>query len=167
MKRSLFKHYLAHLDRLTANQRRQVIAALQPPHHATTIPPQVREREHRLDLERKCLHCGSKGTRKHSKSSGLMRFRGLADGCGKTFTALTRTQLAKLRHRAKWGFIRHACGSVRPSKTLRAGVGSAIEQRFGGGTWWRDLCVAQLHDRGITRHDHVAILDDARCSDRQ
>ena len=31
-----------------------------------------------------------------------MRFRCLVEGCGKTYTALTNTGLAKLRHRAKW-----------------------------------------------------------------
>ena len=89
MKRTLIKHYLAHLDRLTANQRNQVITTLQPSDHATTILPQIRERERRLDLERKCLYCDSKGTRKHGKSAGLIRFRCLADGCGKTFSAVT------------------------------------------------------------------------------
>ena len=102
MKRFLFRHYLAHLDTLTGTQRQQVIAVLQRPDPGGTIPHQVRERERRLERERQCIHCGSKGARRHGRTSGLMRFRCLVDGCGKTYTALSNTGLAKLRHRGKW-----------------------------------------------------------------
>ncbi|MCY3858553.1 MAG: hypothetical protein OXG25_06555 [Gammaproteobacteria bacterium] len=82
MKRLLFRHYLAHLETLTGTQRQQVIAALQRPDPGGTVPHQVRARERQFDVERRRIHCGVTGTRKHAKSAGLMRFRRLAEGCG-------------------------------------------------------------------------------------
>ena len=99
MKRFSFRHYLAHLDTLNGTLRRQVIAALQRPDPGGTVPHQVRERERRLERDRACIHCGSKGARRHGRTSGLMRFRCLADDCGKTYTALSNTGLANLRQR--------------------------------------------------------------------
>ncbi|MCY4128228.1 MAG: IS1595 family transposase [Gammaproteobacteria bacterium] len=125
MKRFLFRHYLAHLETLTGTQRQQVIAALQRPDPGGTVPHQVRARERRLADERRCIHCGATGTRKHGKSAGLMRFRCLAEGCGKTYTALTGTGLAKLRHRGKWPLFQEC---LRQRTTLqeaanRCGIG--------------------------------------------
>ena len=105
MDRSRFKHYLAQIDTLTAAQREQLLAALKNPDHTSTIPSQVRERERRLEAERTCIHCGTTGVRKHGKTSNLSRFRCVAEGCGKTYTALTGTRLARMRHRAKWALL--------------------------------------------------------------
>ena len=102
MKRLLFRHYITHLETLTGAQRQQVIAALQRPDPASNIPHEVRERERRLEHDRQCIHYGSKGARKHGRTSGLMRFRCLAADCGKTYMVLSNTGLANLRHRAKW-----------------------------------------------------------------
>ena len=63
MKRFLFRHYFAHLDKLTGTQRQQVIAALQRPDPDSTVPHQVRERERRLEHDRQSVHCGSKWER--------------------------------------------------------------------------------------------------------
>lgn len=49
-----------------------------------------------------CGHCGSTEFRSWGKASGLKRFRCRADGCGRTFNALTGTPLAQLHRRDAW-----------------------------------------------------------------
>jgi transposase-like protein len=48
-----------------------------------------------------CPHCGHGETVRWGKASGLPRYR--CKACARTFNALTKTPLAKLRMREKWG----------------------------------------------------------------
>jgi transposase-like protein len=48
-----------------------------------------------------CPHCGQSDVVRWGKASGLPRYR--CKGCARTFNALSKTPLAKLRMREKWG----------------------------------------------------------------
>jgi hypothetical protein len=93
MDRSRFNHYLAQIDTLTTRQREQPQAALKKPDQTATIPSYVRERERRHDAERTCIHYGAIGVLKHGKTSNLIRFRCLTEGCGKTYIELSGTAM--------------------------------------------------------------------------
>lgn len=49
-----------------------------------------------------CPHCGSETVGKWGSSCGLQRYRCKAESCRKTFNALTKTPLARLRKRHLW-----------------------------------------------------------------
>lgn len=49
-----------------------------------------------------CCYCGSNHITKWGKSGGLQRYRCHESACHKTFNALTKTPLAKLRNKEKW-----------------------------------------------------------------
>ena len=162
MKRFLFRHYLAHLDTLTDTQRQQVIAVLQRPDPGSTVPHQVRERERRLERERQCIHRGAKGARKHGRTLGLMRFRCLAVGCGKTYTVLTNTSLAKLRHRAKWERFQDC---LRQRTTLKQAANQCdISYRMA--ILWRHRFLAETRELapfgGVVEMDETFFVESAR-----
>ena len=131
MDRSRFKQYLAQIDTLPAGQREQLLATLKNPDHTSTIPSQVRERQRRLGAERTCIHCGATGVRKHGQTSNLIRFRCVAEGCGKTYTALTGSRLAKMRHRAKWALFR-GCLRAPPCMKRHSDAEFATSPRSAG-----------------------------------
>jgi len=56
--------------------------------------------EERLQVLRFCPHCSGAHIVRHGTAHGLQRYR--CRGCGKTFDALTRTPLARLRCRERW-----------------------------------------------------------------
>ena len=76
--------------------------ALNPAGSSADLPVKVKDREERMNASRKYIHCGKAGIVDHGKSSGLTRFRCRSKTCGKTWTALTGTPLARLRKRKKW-----------------------------------------------------------------
>lgn len=49
-----------------------------------------------------CPHCGSTEIGKWGMASGLQRYKCKEELCGKTFNALTKTPLARLRKRTLW-----------------------------------------------------------------
>jgi len=49
-----------------------------------------------------CPHCGSENVRKWGMASGLQRYRSKENKCTKTFNALTKTPLARLREKELW-----------------------------------------------------------------
>ena len=162
MDRSRFKHYLAQLDTLTAGQCEQLLAALKNPDHTSAIPSQIRERERRLDAERTCIHCGATGVRKHGQTSNLMRFRCVAEGCGKTYTALTGTRLARMRHRTKWTLFQDC---LRQRTTLheaaqRCGICYVTAFR------WRHRFLADVRDleplQGVVEMDETFFCESAK-----
>ena len=63
-----------------------------------------------------CPHCGNDHLVKWGRSGGLQRYRCQNASCRKTFNAITRTSLARLRYRNKW-FDYLRC--MRDSLTLR------------------------------------------------
>lgn len=65
-----------------------------------------------------CPACQESRVVKWGCSGGLQRYRCKQPGCGKTFNALTRTPLAKLKHRSKWlGYLRCMLDSLTLRQT--------------------------------------------------
>ncbi|WP_341580994.1 IS1595 family transposase [Marinobacter metalliresistant] len=79
---------------------------------------------------RLCPHCNGEHSVKWGHSAGLQRYRCQTSICRKTFNAVSRTPLARLRHRDKW-FDYLRC--MRDSLTLRvsaARVGINLKTAF-------------------------------------
>ena len=162
MKRSIFKHYLAQIDTLTQAQRDQMINAIHRSNPTVSVPRQVRDRERGLERDRQCIHCGSTGARKHGRTSGLMRFRCRADGCGKTYTALTNTGLARLRHRAKWERFQDC---LRQRTTLQDAA-NRCEISYRTAFLWRHRFLAETRElaplRGVVEMDETFFAQSAK-----
>jgi hypothetical protein len=91
-----FRDWLAKADELTAAQRQRIIEALrQQRRSAPDLLAAV------LDANRPYPHFQHPVCRRWGQAHGLLGFRCAA--CGKTFDALPRTPLARLRRREHWG----------------------------------------------------------------
>ncbi|SOB74717.1 Transposase [Marinobacter sp. LV10R510-11A] len=91
---------------------------------------------------RSCPHCSSQYFVKWGYSAGLQRYRCQNPVCHKTFNAVSRTPLARLRHRDKW-FDYLRC--MRDSLTLRvsaARVGIDLKTAF---RWRHRFLLASAH----------------------
>jgi transposase-like protein len=92
-----FQKWLAQSDMLTPSQRQRALDAL-----STTNTGQLSYSliEERIADERKCPRCHTPGGTRHGMANGLQRYR--CNHCGRTFNALTGTQMARLRKKEKW-----------------------------------------------------------------
>ena len=123
MDAAAFEGWLGKISGLTDRQRQRALRALSPvpaaevanrqtvepamqaavvaaPDHAEVGPSDVGGiGQHKLALTG-CPHCGHGETVRWGKASGLPRYR--CKACARTFNALTKTPLAKLRMREKW-----------------------------------------------------------------
>jgi transposase-like protein len=85
------------IGELSWSQRREVLQRLK----AAQAGQEVRVvTEERPQVLRFCPHCAGTHVVRHGTARGLQRYR--CRGCGKTFNALTRTPLARLRYRERW-----------------------------------------------------------------
>ena len=91
------KQLLALVDGPTVTQRRELLQRLQP----ASQPEQVLEMvESRLDGPRCCPHCQCVKLVRNGHADGLQRYK--CRGCVRTFNALSKTPLARLRLKGKW-----------------------------------------------------------------
>jgi len=91
------KQLLALVDGLTVRQRRELMQRLEP----ASQPEQVLEMvESRLDGPRCCPHCQCVKLVRNGHADGLQRYK--CRGCVRTFNALSKTPLARLRLKGKW-----------------------------------------------------------------
>jgi len=56
--------------------------------------------ENKLEHKPECPYCGKSRIHKHGTSAGLLRYK--CTGCNKTFNALTKTPLARMRKKELW-----------------------------------------------------------------
>jgi transposase-like protein len=91
-----FRKWLARVAQLTRRQREQLFALLRP---AVGLDQVCATIEQARPVS-SCLHCDGRRLHRHGFDCGVQRYRCCA--CSKTFSALTGTPLAKLRHRGKW-----------------------------------------------------------------
>ena len=96
MRASSFKQWLARVALLTGRQREQLFSVLQPAVGLDRVCAAIEENR-RVSC---CPDCGGRRIHRHGHVRGLQRYRCCA--CGRTFSALSGTPLASLRHRAKW-----------------------------------------------------------------
>ena len=112
MRASSFKQWLARVALLTERQREQLLSVLQPAIGLDRVCAAIEENR-RVSS---CPDCGARRIHRHGHVRGLQRYRCCA--CGRTFSALSGTPLARLRHRVKWlDYLEHMLDgrSVRKS----------------------------------------------------
>ena len=97
MQHALFRAWLAEIDDLTSEQRREVGAVLAGRSPREAVAAAI---EAPVADERRCPHCGCTRSVGRGRADGLQRFR--CKDCGKSFNALTGTPLARLRQKGHW-----------------------------------------------------------------
>lgn len=111
MRAESFERLTARIARdLTAEQCMALISLLQKQAHQR-LGEVVLQRRTEIIVERhRCVYCGNADIVRHGRDENRrQRFRcrrSGATGCGRTFNALTRTVLARMRHPGKW--VAHA-----------------------------------------------------------
>ena len=96
MQAASFKQWLARFALLSRRQREQLLELLRP---AVGLDRVCATIEGARNLS-SCPACGGRRLHRHGYDRGVQRYRCCA--CGKTFSAVTGTPLARLRHRGKW-----------------------------------------------------------------
>lgn len=96
MQAASFKQWLARAMLLSRRQREQLLTLLRP---AVGLDRACATIEGARKVS-SCPECGGGRLHRHGHDRGVQRYRCCA--CGKTFSALTGTPLARLRHRDKW-----------------------------------------------------------------
>ena len=97
MRNKSFKSYLDHVANLTVSQRDILLERLTKQTSQEIVQYEI---EKRIENEPECPHCQSKHIQRWGSIDNLQRFR--CCDCRKTFTGLTGTPMAKLRHKDKW-----------------------------------------------------------------
>lgn len=99
MEAKQFQKLVEQLGELSEVQRAAILEAVQDGQPANEAIALI---ETRFAAAPACGHCGSMLFGKWGMASGLKRFICKADGCGRTFNALTGTPLAQLHKREAW-----------------------------------------------------------------
>ena len=93
MKRRAFQRLLSQIEKLTEKQEKQLQTQLNKQKSLKTIKSITVEIDH-------CPHCGATSLYKWGVRSKLQRYK--CKACKKTFNALSKTPLARLRHKERW-----------------------------------------------------------------
>lgn len=99
MKLNLFTKVLCSISKLTINQKHSIVHRIHEEIKRGDTDVQIDECK---GDDVKCPHCGSNHIGKWGTSAGLQRYRCKSEDCRRTFNALTKTPLARLRKRALW-----------------------------------------------------------------
>jgi transposase-like protein len=97
MRNKSFQSYLGLVDSFTVKQRETLLERLTLQTSQETVLCEI---EKRIENALKCPHCACEHIQRWGSTDNLQRFRCCA--CSKTFTGLTGTPLARLRHKDKW-----------------------------------------------------------------
>lgn len=119
---SKFNHLLKESEHLTEEQIQKLISYLQSsdPEHKI-----IHSLEKRLVDNPECPHCHSSIINRYGKKGEMQRYR--CKNCLKTFTATTKTPLARLRYKAKW--VAYMEGMLNTKVLRRAAVDYQISLR--------------------------------------
>jgi transposase-like protein len=156
MKAAAFKKWSAQLLQLSKQQRDQLLALLRPSVELDRVCAVINSSQ---PASCECVHCRTPQCYRHGFHRGLQRYR--CRSCGKTFTALTGTPLARLRHRAKW---LDYLGAMLDSKSVRASARAVGVHRNTGFRWRHRFLHLSKHDRpeglrGIAEADELFMLE--------
>jgi transposase-like protein len=100
MKSSKFSQIINELSKLTYHQLSMLRDRVDSTIHAEQVPLLIDNTKQEDVIG--CPHCGSTAVGKWGMASGLQRYKCKEELCGKTFNALTKTPLARLRKRNLW-----------------------------------------------------------------
>jgi transposase-like protein len=156
MKASAFKKLLEQVALLSKRQREQLLQMLRSTAGLERFTEVI---EQAKPTPTCCPTCGASQFHRHGRTHGLQRYR--CRSCGRTFTALTGTPLAGLRHKEKWlDFL----GSVLQSTTVRSAARSVGVHRNTSFRWRHRFLELTKHDRpdtlaGIAEADELYLLE--------
>lgn len=156
-----FSHLLCQVTLLTRLQRAQLIAALRPSIGLDSVCETI---EHARPAPLCCPDCGNSRHYRHGIVRGLQRYRCRA--CSRTFSALSGTPLARLRHRAKWlDYLKEILDS-RSVRTAAKAVGVHRNTSF---RWRHRFLDGVRRDQperltGITEADELFLLESQKGS---
>lgn len=144
-------------DRATEQTTARAIAGAHPP--AIDLDRVCAVIDQTVPASACCAHCEAEGCHRHGHHRGLQRYR--CRICRKTFTGLTGTPMARLRHRAKW----LPCLDRMPDSTsVRAAAKAVGVHRNTSFRWRHRFLHLSKHDRpaslsGIAEADELFLLE--------
>lgn len=156
MQASTFKKLLEQVALLSKRQREQLLQVLRSTAGLERFTEVIEQAKPRPSC---CPACGETRLHRHGRTGGLQRYR--CRTCGRTFSALTGTPLAGLRHKEKWlDFL----DSVLQSTTVRGAARSVGVHRNTSFRWRHRFLEATKHDRpdtlaGIAEADELYLLE--------
>ena len=160
MQASGFRKWIARLVQLNRLQRAQLLALLSPAVGLDRVCATI----HGARPAPACPACGGERRHRHGHDRGVQRYR--CCGCGRTYSALTGTPLARLRHRARWLDYLDEMLDGRSVRTAADTVGVHRNTSFR----WRHRFLHLLkHDRpgslcGIAEADEMFLLESQKGS---
>src|SRR5574337_237554 len=136
------------------------VATAGPGAHAAPEGESAAERvEAHFEAAPKCPHCAHERLHRHGRANGLQRYR--CCRCSKSFNALSRTPLARLRHKSKWlTYLKAMLASLSVRKAARATEvhrTTSFRWRHRFLKWIKNDSPAHLH--GITEADELYFLE--------
>lgn len=156
MKSAEFKRLTTAVSKLDHHQRKRLIETLNNQADETQVIEVI---ESSFDGKKACPHCGSVKLYRFGVVSGLQRYR--CRDCKKTFNALTKTPLARLRHKGRWLTYLEA---MAQSRTVRQSAADSKVHRNTSFRWRHRFLKWISQDRparlhGITEVDETHILE--------
>lgn len=119
------KRMLAQVAKLTLVQRRELVQTLTQLDEAAEVVQTLQSRPV------SCPHCHGEHVVRNGHASGLQRYK--CRSCARTFNALTRTPLARLRHKGKWQtqaeVLRQGLSVHRAAEQLQVAPSTAFRWR--------------------------------------
>ncbi len=155
-----FTRWLGKLSSLTARHRAQVQEALRPAIGFERICAALAQARPKPC----CPACQANNPYRHGQDRGVQRYRCRA--CKRTFTALSGTPLARLRHRAKW---LDYLDKMLETKSVRASADAVGVHRNTSFRWRHRFLELTKHDRperlaGIAEADEMFLLESQKGS---
>lgn len=156
MKSAEFKRLTTAVSKLDHHQRKRLIETLNNQADETQVIEVI---ESNFDGKKACPHCHSAKLYRFGVVSGLQRYR--CRDCKKTFNALTKTPLARLRHKGRWLTYLEA---MAQSRTVRQSAADSKVHRNTRFRWRHRFLKWISQDRparlhGITEVDETHILE--------
>lgn len=156
MKAKEFSQLLATVTKLTHYQRSLLAVVLNRDNDSRRVHEIT---ESKFDAKHECPHCKSLDLYRHGFASGLQRYR--CKQCGKTFNALTKTPLARLRHKDKW---LNYLDQIKASFTVRKSATNIGVHRNTSFRWRHRFLTLLSKERadklhGITEVDETYLLE--------
>jgi transposase-like protein/IS1 family transposase len=158
MKLNLFTEVLRSISTLTINQKHRIVHRI----HA-----EIKRGDTDVQIDAckgddvKCPHCGSNHMGKWGSSAGLQRYRCKSEDCRRTFNALTKTPLARLRKRSLWQANLDCMFDGLPLWRVAEELGISITTAF---RWRHRFLKAPTHNKpdevtGIIEADEMFFLE--------
>ena len=161
MKAASFQQWAAQDAQLTDQQRTQLLESIQPAIDLDRICAMIDAIRPSISA---CAFCSAPDSYRHGHDRGLQRYR--CRICRKTFTALTGTPLARLRHRDKWlSYL----DNMLASASVRASAKAVGVHRNTSFRWRHRFLQFTKHDRpvmlhGIAEADELFLLESQKGS---